>query len=164
MTPDERTELIDRYAAGAARLRAAVAEAPDEMRGWRPAPREFSVHEIVLHCADSEANAHMRVRYLLAEDAPQIVGYDQDRWATALAYEARPLGPALAVVEAVRANTVPLLRLTRDADWRRSGTHSESGPYSAEDWLRIYASHCHDHAEQVERVVAAWRAQVSEGA
>ena len=162
MTPDERAALIERYAAGPARLRAAVSEAPEEMRHWRPEPGEFSVHEIALHCADSEANAHMRIRYLLAEDAPVLAGYDADRWATTLAYAARPLGPALAVVDAVRANTVPLLRLAGDADWARSGTHTESGPYSAEDWLRIYAAHCHEHAEQVERVVAAWRAQAGE--
>src|SRR6202521_3640276 len=41
-------------------------------------------------------------------------------------------------------------RLTED-DWRRAGTHSESGPYSVESWLHIYAKHGHDHAEQVKR-------------
>jgi hypothetical protein len=38
-----------------------------------------------------------------------------------------------------------------EADWRLVGTHTESGPYTTEDWLRIYAAHAHDHAAQVNR-------------
>ena len=41
-------------------------------------------------------------------------------------------------------------RMTKQ-DWRKVGTHSESGTYSAEDWLKIYAAHAHDHAEQIKR-------------
>jgi hypothetical protein len=41
-------------------------------------------------------------------------------------------------------------RMTED-QWRIVGTHTESGPYSIEDWLRIYSSHAHDHAEQIKR-------------
>ncbi len=39
-----------------------------------------------------------------------------------------------------------------DADWSRAGTHSESGRYTAEDWLRIYADHAHNHAAQIRRL------------
>jgi hypothetical protein len=38
------------------------------------------------------------------------------------------------------------------------GRHSESGRYSAEDWLTIYAEHLEGHALQIESNVAAWRA------
>jgi hypothetical protein len=31
------------------------------------------------------------------------------------------------------------------------GTHTESGPYTAEKWLTIYAVHAHDHAAQIKR-------------
>jgi hypothetical protein len=41
-------------------------------------------------------------------------------------------------------------RLT-PAEWDRSGEHSESGPYSVDRWLRIYAEHSHDHADQIRR-------------
>jgi hypothetical protein len=46
-----------------------------------------------------------------------------------------------------------LLDRMTDADWARSGTHAESGPYSAEDWLQIYAAHAHDHAAQITRAL-----------
>jgi hypothetical protein len=150
--------LIDRYAAGSDELRGALERAPLEMRKWRPAPGEFSVHEIVVHCADSETNSHGRIRYILAEDSPTIHGYDPANWATTLNYMGHPVEAAMQTVEAVRANTVPILRSAPEASWARAGTHTESGPYSAEDWLVIYAAHCHEHAEQIDATVETWRA------
>src|SRR5437879_6335233 len=80
----ERTALIDRYARGPALLKAALAKIPPDALKWRPEPKRWSAHEIIVHCADAESNAHMRLRYLLAEDQPVIQGYDQDRWAALL--------------------------------------------------------------------------------
>ena len=60
--------------------------------------------------------------------------------------------PALEAFRSARATTVQLLSLMSDEDWQREGTHSESGRYTAEDWLRIYASHAHNHAAQIRRL------------
>src|SRR5512132_414508 len=98
----ERERLIQQYADGPARLRSAFAAVPAEARQWRPAPGEWSAHEIVVHCADSEVNGAMRVRFLMAEPEPVLMGYDQDLWARQYDYHAHPLEPALAAVEAVR--------------------------------------------------------------
>lgn len=152
----ERTALIDRYERGPALLKAALAKVPPEALQWRPAPGKWSAHEVIVHCADSETNSHGRIRYLLAEEKPVIQGYDQDRWAKVLDYHQLPMAPALATVEAVRANTVPLLRRTSEAAWARMGTHTESGAYGAEDWLRSYADHLEIHTRQLERNLAAW--------
>jgi hypothetical protein len=159
LTRAERHDLIQQYADGPARLRAALERAPAAMRQWRPAPGAWSVHEIICHCADSETNAAGRIRYLVTEPEPLIVGYDQDAWALQLDYHAHPLEPALAAVDAVRANTAVLLRRLPEAAWARAGRHTESGRYSAEDWLAIYAVHLADHARQIEYNLAAWEAQ-----
>ncbi|HEU4371085.1 MAG TPA: DinB family protein [Methylomirabilota bacterium] len=158
MTAAERTKLIDAYAAGPARLRAALATVPVAALSWRPKAGEWSAHEIVCHCADSESHASLRIRTLVTEPEPVIVGYDQDRWAQALDYHAHPLEPALAVVDAVRASTLALLRRLPDAAWSRAGRHTESGHYTAEDWLRIYAEHLENHARQIEDNVRQWKA------
>ena len=156
MTPAERRALIDRYAAGPDILEAALARVPVQAMQWRPAPAKWSVHEVVVHCADSETNAHMRIRYLLAETEPLIVGYDQDRWATVLNYHQLPLATALATIRAVRANTLPLLGRLTEADWARTGRHTEHDSYGAEKWLTIYAEHLEVHARQIERNLLAW--------
>jgi len=156
-TAAERTAMIDRYARGPALLQAALAKVPREALQWRPGPKRWSAHEIIVHCADSETNAHGRLRFLLAEQDPVIQGYDQDRWAERLDYHKLPLEPALATVIAVRANTVPILRHLTENDWRRIGRHTESGPYAVEDWLAIYAEHLEKHARQIDRNMAAWK-------
>jgi len=151
--------LIDRYARGPALLKEALARVPADALQWRPAPSRWSAHEIIVHCADSETNAHARLRFLLAEAQPVIQGYDQDRWAKMLDYHARPIDTALRTVEAVRSNTVPLLRSMSERDWQRKGQHTESGPYAAEDWLAIYAEHLEKHSRQIERNLEAWTAR-----
>ncbi len=156
MTPTERAALIRRYAEGPALLKRTLSRVPAEAMKWRPAPGKWSVHEIVVHCADSETNAHMRIRYLLAETDPLIVGYDQDRWATVFDYHALPLEPALAAIEAVRANTVPLLNRLTEQDWSKQGKHTEVGTYGVEKWMHTYAEHLEVHARQIERNLEAW--------
>jgi len=56
---------------------------------------------------------------------------------------------------AARATTAQILGTMSDEDWRREGTHSESGRYTAENWLEIYAKHAHDHAAQIQRLKEA---------
>jgi hypothetical protein len=158
-TRQQRANLIERYAAGPAILKRALAKVPPDALQWRPAPGRWSAHEIIVHCGDSETNAYGRLRYLLAEQTPVIQGYDQDRWAQALDYHTLPIEVSLATVEAVRAGTVPILKRMTDADWARVGHHTESGPYAAEDWLAIYAAHLEKHAGQIDRNLEAWNAR-----
>ena len=141
----KRQALIQQYADGPARLRAALAKVPSQALKWRPAPKEWSAHEVICHCADSETNAY--------------AGYDQDNWASVFAYHDLPLEPALAVVDSVRATTAALIRGLPDEAWTRVGTHTESGRYGAEDWLQIYADHLEIHARQIENNVEQWRSK-----
>jgi hypothetical protein len=143
---------MDRYRDGARELRAALADAtPEELD--RPAPDGgWSARMVAHHVAESEANSFVRLRRLVAEDSPQIVGYDEGLYARRNHYE-RPIESALAVVEAVRASSLELLEALSDAEWARAGSHSESGRYAIDDWLRIYAAHPHDHAQQIRQAL-----------
>ncbi len=158
MDSAQREVLIQTYAEGPAKLRAAVEAAPESMRKWRPEAGEFSVHEVAVHCADSETNSHGRIRFLVAEDNATVFGYDPDVWARKFSYHDHPLEAALLTVDAVRANTVPILRRMSEEDWASEGTHSELGAYSAEQWLRNYAAHLEQHTPQALGVIAAWEA------
>jgi hypothetical protein len=161
MTVQEREALVAQYARGPQRIQEALARVPKEALQWRPQPGKWSAHEVIVHCADSETNAALRLRYLLAERDPVIVGYDQDAWARVLDYHSQPLEESLAVTAAARSRTLPLLRAIQEADWKKQGRHTESGPYTPEDWLRIYAAHLEGHARQIERNLEAWKAKES---
>lgn len=156
MTHDERQPLIARYRAGYAEVVAALdGITPGELDA-RPRPGAWSPREIVHHLADSEMTSAIRLRRLIAEDAPVIVGYDQDRYAATLFYD-RPIEPSLDAFRAARAATADLLDRLDEAQWQRAGTHSESGRYDVDTWLRLYAQHAHGHADQIRRARAAAR-------
>jgi hypothetical protein len=156
-----RQALIQQYAEGAARLRSALAAVPTEAMTWRPKPGEWSAHEIVWHCADAETNGYARIRFLVAEQEPTLVAYDQDTWAQVFDYHARPIATALAVVDAIRSATTALIRALPDDAWARAGQHSEMGRFTAEQWLEIYGTHLEVHAQQIEANVVAWKAALT---
>ena len=151
MDEAERTALIERYRTGTAAVEAALAGITDEELDRPPAnARDWTARQVVHHLADSESMAYIRLRRLLAEDHPVIGAYDEPEWARRLHYD-RPIGPSIAVLAAVRAASHQLLESLTTDEWARTGTHSESGAYSVEGWLEIYAGHGHDHADQIRR-------------
>ena len=152
MTPEERRELIATYEAGYDEVVESLEGFPADRLTERPLPGKWSACEIVQHLADSEMSSAIRIRRLLAEDNPVILGYDQDDYATRFNYNERDFAPALDALRGARATTAQLLDRMTDEDWLRAGTHTESGRYTAEDWLRIYAAHAHNHAAQIQRL------------
>jgi DinB family protein len=152
MTQAERKELIAKYAAGYEEVISALEGFPKDKLTANLIPGKWSAAEIVHHLADSEMTSAIRLRRLLVEDRPVIQGYDQDLFATRLRYNGRDLAPALEAFRGARATTVQLLGHMTEEDWRREGTHTESGPYTAEDWLKIYAAHARGHADQIRRL------------
>ncbi len=157
----DRDALLDRYAAGTDAVRAALAGATDAQLDARPADGGWTAREIAHHLADSEARSMLRLRQLLADDAPVIEVYDQDGWAERLPYDG-PVEPPLAVVAAVRALSLATLRRLGPHDWARAGRHPEHDePYSVERWLELYADHPHDHADQIRSAMTAAGAPLS---
>ena len=152
MTQVDRDELIARYAAGYDQVVGVLEGFPKDKLTARLIPGKWSAAEIVQHLADSEMTSAMRLRRLLVEDKPVIEGYDQDLFATKLQYNERDIAPALEAFRAARATTSQLLTRMTEEDWLREGVHTESGRYTAEDWLRIYAAHAHGHADQISRL------------
>jgi len=152
MTPEEREALIAQYAAGYDEVMNALNGFPAESLAAHPIPGKWSAREIVHHLADSETTSAGRIRKLLVEDNPVIEGYDEAEFAVKLRYNERDIEPALEAFRSARSTTVQVLRLMSEDDWQRAGTHTESGPYSAERWLQIYADHAHNHAGQIRRL------------
>ena len=151
MDETTRRALIERYQDGPDEVERALAGITDRELDARPGPDDWTPREIVHHLADSEMTSAIRLRRLLAEDRPTIHGYDEVAFARTLHYGQRPIAPSLDAFRAARASTATLLaHLTAD-DWTREGTHTESGRYTVEEWLTIYAAHAHDHADQIRR-------------
>jgi uncharacterized damage-inducible protein DinB len=156
---DDRAAKLAEYGDGFAKLEAALAETPREMWQFRPAPAEWSVHEIIVHLADSELNAYARVRKALVEPGSTIFGYDQDAWAKTLDYHRRDVGDALQLLRLVRKMTHELLAGQPADVWSRSFFHPEmKRQIKLDEWVIMYAGHIPAHITQIRANVAAWRA------
>jgi hypothetical protein len=149
----DRDALLQRYREGPDALEAAARGLSDAELDYLPRDGGWSPREVVHHTADSELTSAIRLRKLLAEEKADIQGYDEMEFSRRLHYRERPIGASLAAVRASRETSASILEYLTDADWSRAGTHSDSGPYSVEMWLEIYAAHCHDHADQITRAV-----------
>ncbi len=150
MDYSERSALVAQYKEGYDVVSQAVGRLSEEQLDRRPPDGGWTPREIVHHLADSEAVGMIRLRRLLAEDRPNLPGYDEELFAQKLHYD-RPIGPSLELLRAIRAANGELLDWMTEDEWARDGIHDELGRYSAEDWLRTYAAHAHTHAEQILR-------------
>ena len=143
--------------ATAAHMRELVRAAGERLRD-RPEPTEWSVIECIGHLVDSEFVASARMRWILAEDEPEIVGYDQDRWVDGLRHRDDDPEELITLFETLRASNLRLWAQTPIADRERFGRHSERGPESYGLIVRLGAGHDRFHLAQAKRALAAVRA------
>ena len=148
MDQARRRGLIAKYSDGYRAVAEALQRLGQDRLDARSAPSEWSAREIVHHLADAEMTGAIRLRRLLAEERPEIVAYNEEECARRLHYD-RPIEASLEAFGAARRSTTALLERLADEDWRREGTHSETGRYTIETWLEVYAGHAHDHAAQI---------------
>ena len=141
--------MIQRYRDGHRAVVDALQGLSDEELD-RSVSDEWTPRMIAHHLADSEMMSAIRLRRLITEKNPVIHSYDEAEFARKLTSD-RPIEPSVEAMRWARETSAQILERLTEEDWRRGGTHSESGPYSVDDWLAIYAKHGHDHAEQIER-------------
>jgi hypothetical protein len=158
MTGEERKELMESYGRAAEELAAALPEFPREMWKFKPAPDRWSVHEILVHLADAEANSYVRCRRLVAEPGQPVMAYDQDEWAKRCDYHAQDPDLAVQLFGLLRQASYELIRRLPEAAWQATVTHPEHGAFGFERWLEIYERHTRGHIQQMRKNLEAWRA------
>jgi hypothetical protein len=163
MDRERRRALVQRYREGPGVVEAALAGATDAELDARPADGGWTAREVTHHIADSEITSAVRLRRLIAEDEPAILGYDGNLFARRLYYGDRPIAAALTLIGLVRAVTAEILDRLTEEEWGRRGSHDELPSYGVAEWLEIYAAHCHEHAEQIAAALAEARRQETGG-
>ena len=109
-------------------IRASLDGLTDAQLDARPSDGGWTPREVVHHTADSEMTSAIRLRRLIAEDDPLIVGYDGDEFARRLHYATGRSSRRSTAIDGARATTAQILAGLTEAEWGRTGTHSESGP------------------------------------
>lgn len=160
MNKDERNRLIEEYGRGFDLMNATLAEIPREAWEFKP-PGEWSVHEILVHMADSEMMGVIRLDKLIAEPDSTLMTYEEDKWAVALDYQNQDVEDALQMFKLIRQRTYRLLKSLPDQVLTHSVVHPQAvypeygEGYTLEKWLKIYTRHVREHAEQLKRTYQA---------
>jgi hypothetical protein len=155
MASEERQNLIESYGAAYPLLAAALARFPREMWQFRPAPDVWTIHEIIVHIADSEVNSYVRCRRFIAEPGSAVLGYDETRWARALHYHEQSTEAAIELFRWLRAMSYELIKNLPESAWANTVHHSENGLMTMDDWLTVYERHVRDHIAQMQAVYDA---------
>jgi hypothetical protein len=156
MKDQARAAKIASYGAAYDTLVAALADFPQEMWQFRPSPDQWTIHEIIVHITDSEANSYVRCRRLLAEPGGTVLGYDEGGWAKRLHYHQQSTDDALALFKWLRHASYRLIVDAPASVWSHTVHHTEDGMISMEDWLNTYERHVPDHIEQMQAVYNEW--------
>ena len=158
----ERQEQIESYGRATDRLMAALRGFPRQMWAYRPEPDDWTIHEIVVHIADSEVNSYVRGRRLIAEPGSEVLGYDEAGWAKRLDYHAQDPQAAQELFRHLRHSTWLLIRDLPEAVGSHTVVHSESGRMTFDDWLHTYERHVPEHIAQMRAIYETWRLEQSE--
>jgi hypothetical protein len=150
-------DLLERFRRGAELISVATTGASNPELDYSPGPERWSARLIAAHVADSECVGAMRLRQVIAEDNPALVGYDEKSWALRLNSASRKIGQILETFRRVRADNYELLAGLPPEAFHRFGTHTERGRLTLLDLLRIYAEHAEGHARQILQVREAYR-------
>jgi hypothetical protein len=141
-----------------AKLRELVANAGDDVR-TRPAEGEWSVLECIGHITGAEIVSTARYRWIVAQDEPILVPYDQNLWVERLRANDEDPNEVLDLFEALRRANLRMWAGSSAEDRARIGMHEERGPESFELCFRLIAGHDRLHAEQAARTLDAIRSR-----
>jgi uncharacterized damage-inducible protein DinB len=113
----------------------------------RPVPGKWSTLEVVCHLADFDPIIADRMKRVIAEDEPKLLGADENRFAAALAYHARDLDEELSIIEQTRNQLARILRTLPESALTRVGVHNERGPVTLEKLLTTATNHIAHHLQ-----------------
>jgi uncharacterized damage-inducible protein DinB len=139
--------LLDAYLAGPPMLRQAVSGMSQQQLVSRPVPGKWSTLEVVCHLVDSDQAWIHRMKRVIAEDRPLLIGYDERRFAASLAYHEHNLEEELAIFEQARQQMARIMRTLPADAWSRAGVHSELGLITLQQHLQVEVDHVPHHVK-----------------
>jgi uncharacterized damage-inducible protein DinB len=139
--------LIEQYLDGPKQLRQAVAGMSREQALARPIAGKWSTLEVVAHLADFDPIMADRIKRVIAEENPTLMGAGEEPFAANLAYHERDLQEDLTIIEATRSQMARILRTKPDSVLERVGKHSERGPMTLETLIGYAIRHIPHHVK-----------------
>jgi len=123
----------------------------------RPYEQKWTPNEVIGHLADGEWVYGYRLRLILCEDSPAILGMNQDLWVAGQQHNEREPSELVEMFKRLRQLNLALWKRLSPADSKRTGQHNERGLESLAVMLRMQAGHDLSHLDQITRYIQAVR-------
>lgn len=149
--------LIEEYGRGYEMLRDATEGLTEDELRFRPAPDKWSIHQILIHLADSELVATQRLKKVLAEEEPLLMSWNQDAWVNGLGYEKLDREQHLLLFQLLRTHMQPILAHLTAEQGERAGVYEDAGRFTFKQLLESRVKHVRVHLAQIDRVREAYR-------
>ncbi|HKP68730.1 MAG TPA: putative metal-dependent hydrolase [Pyrinomonadaceae bacterium] len=146
--PARRAEYIQTYSQLPEKLAAAVAGLTDEQLDTPYRDGGWTLRQTVHHMAESHMNGFIRIKFALTEDGPTIMPYDEASWAN-LPDTSMPIEPSIKILDGIHARMTELLRGLTDAQFERTYVNPESGPWTVDAFIALYAWHSRHHTAHI---------------
>jgi hypothetical protein len=154
-------DLIDQYASGGEKLSQAIrgltredllAPPPADVG---PEVGKWTIQQVVIHCMDSELVSADRLKRMIAEDNPKLIGYDENKFVANLFYAEQDAEQAVKIVDLNRKLFAGALRKLPNSAWDRKGTHNERGVITVASYLKDVVNHLEHHIKFIHAKRAA---------
>ncbi len=139
----------------AGKLEEIVRKYPATVLRARPFAGKWTPNEVLGHLTDSEWVYGYRLRLILCEENPTILGMDQNLWVTGQRHNEREPAEHAEMFRRMREYNLALWRQATPEDMKRTGMHNERGPEPLGLMLRMLAGHDLSHLEQCRRYAEA---------
>ena len=121
----------------------------------RPFDGKWTPNEVIGHLTDSEWVYGYRLRLILCEDDPTILGTNQDFWVAGLRHNEREPSELVEIFRTLRELNLAEWRRASPEHLKRTGQHNERGLESLGVMLRLLAGHDLSHLDQISRYIHA---------
>ncbi|MBP3959353.1 DinB family protein [Gemmata sp. G18] len=140
-------ELADQYLAGAAQVRAAVADLTREQLAARPVANKWSTLEVVCHISDFESILADRMKRIiaLASEVPLLMSADETLLAKELGYTRRDVAEELTLIEVTRKQMARIIRGLTPEQLQLTGNHNKRGLQTLEKVIQLAINHIPHH-------------------
>ena len=159
MNTTDWQELLESYKTAHSRLLEVLKPLSKEIWGYQPNESEWSIHEIIWHLADTEANIYIRIRKAIAEPGCKVLAWDQDAWATKLEYTRQGFEAGMALFRYLRGINYELLKEQPEVTWNNTVDHSEYGVMTLEKIVQLADRHFNNHMDQIIKILEFWHAR-----
>jgi hypothetical protein len=156
MTREERRQKLESYGTAPVLLARALRLFPKKMWMYKVLPDRWSIHEIILHLADNEANAYIICRLMIAEPGSHALMFDPSLWAGSLGYFHQSTKEALEIIRRLRRMTYHVLAALPESVWLNHGAAGAESTLTLDAWLDEQEHHIPDQISQMTEIYEIW--------